>query len=139
MIHRVYLGVFCYALQMLHSIDWVASKKLDEKLHYVPFKKWLLIVNDEHLGKSDIEFEFSEEGHKTCENFYDEKSYECESLYSEKKSHLVASASKSSDVVLRLCPILQVIKMAIDFLTQNTTLSRETSKLLINRFFQKQQ
>ena len=78
-------------------------------------------MNDENLGKSEIEFEFSEEGHKMHEKFFDEKSCECESLCSEKKSHLVASASESRDMVLRLCPILQIIEMAIDFLTQNTT------------------
>ena len=51
-------------------------QKLDEKLHYLPHKTWLLIANDETLGKSDIEFEFSEEGHKTYEIFFDEKSHE---------------------------------------------------------------
>ena len=70
----------CY-LQRLSGI-----KKLDDKLHHAPLKIWLIIANDENLGKCDFEFEFSEEGVKTCEKHFDEKSYECESLSSE-KSH----------------------------------------------------
>ena len=41
-------------------------------------------MNNENLGKCNVEFEFSKEGFKTYEKYLCEKAYKCESLISEK-------------------------------------------------------
>ena len=59
-----------------------------------------------------MEFEFSKESFKTCEKYFDK--------------HLVASISKSRDIALYLCSILQVIEMAIDFLSENEAFKKSS-------------
>jgi hypothetical protein len=118
----LYRRFFCCAPKVGFS-NYEDSSILDHDSYFKPSAVWVVIVCDEVIGKSDVEYKMSTAANAIYNEFYNKKASECRYYTESEKQHLIANASKSRDLVLRVAPIVQVIEMSLEFLNTHPAFS----------------
>jgi len=120
--HGLYRRFFTCAPNVLFPYYDETSNMQDE-VYFKPSKVWLVVVCDEVIGQSDTVYKFSNQAKDAFKDFFNKKSDECKYFSNAEKQHLIANASKSRDLVLRVAPIMQIIEMSLEFLEANPNFS----------------